>query len=218
MSVSETLLRYVRTAEAAGTEVYLLPPAALPDLLAEHLSRIFKSSGSSTDSKDLSRAPGPMERLAAVPATGWPEGLRALVEAALRSTGCGIVSEKEVRGRFEWDRDSLAKAVVGITFSPAFLADTGSVVMLPGPGMGTLAGLLPEVHIAISLEGGCRSDLARYLDGEGLPLPSRITLVSGPSRTGDIEGTMTTGVHGPGRVVHLILTGPEGASGDNSRG
>lgn len=36
--------------------------------------------------------------------------------------------------------------------------------------------------------------------------PSRLTLVTGPSRTGDIEGTMTTEVHGPGRVLHWILT------------
>ena len=40
---------------------------------------------------------------------------------------------------------------------------------------------------------------------KGRGRPSRLTLVTGPSRTGDIELTMTTGVHGPGKVLHFIL-------------
>ena len=53
--------------------------------------------------------------------------------------------------------------------------------------MGTLAALLPEVHLALSYAEGCRAGLADYLRERGNALPSRLTLVTGPSRTGDIE-------------------------------
>ena len=65
---------------------------------------------------------------------------------------------------------------------------------------------LPEVHLALSYPEGCRGSLADYLPDVSRALPSRLTLVTGPSRTGDIEATMTTGVHGPRKVFHYILT------------
>ncbi len=106
---------------------------------------------------------------------------------------------------FARDREMLAAGIVGITFCETFLADTGSLIVPAGPAQGTLAALLPEIHIAISLSNGCKENLDEYLRLMGSPLPSRLTLISGPSRTGDIEATMTTGVHGPRRVVHIII-------------
>jgi L-lactate utilization protein LutC len=106
---------------------------------------------------------------------------------------------------FTWDRDLVATATFGITFCETFLADTGSLILPAGQGMGTLAALLPEIHIALSFADGCTENLSEYLRKTGRSLPSRLTLISGPSRTGDIEATMTTGVHGPRRVVHLIV-------------
>jgi L-lactate utilization protein LutC len=106
---------------------------------------------------------------------------------------------------YTWDRERLAGASIGITWRVAFLADTGSLVLPAGPGMGTLASLLPEIHLALSFAAGCRAGLADYLSQIGCSLPSRLTLATGPSRTGDIEAAMTPGVHGPRTVVHLIL-------------
>jgi L-lactate dehydrogenase complex protein LldF len=104
-----------------------------------------------------------------------------------------------------WDMAQLDQAKIGISYSPNYLAETGSLVFSAGPGHGTLASLLPEVQLSISPRSGLLADLNAYMAEHSAQLPSRLIQVSGPSRTGDIEGTMTAGVHGPRRVIHWIL-------------
>jgi L-lactate dehydrogenase complex protein LldF len=93
---------------------------------------------------------------------------------------------------------------VGITKAVCGLADTGSVLIVDGEGNPLQASLLPEIHIAVL----CTSDILPSLS-EALTLPivgaSRSAVViTGPSRTGDIEFSLTIGVHGPGEV-HVFL-------------
>lgn len=103
-------------------------------------------------------------------------------------------------------RAELAAATVGITGAEAALAETGSVVLLSGPGRGRLASLLPPVHIAI-VE---RERLVRSLPDLLVTRPelatagSNLVCITGPSRTADIEHTLSRGVHGP-REVHVIF-------------
>jgi hypothetical protein len=201
------LQRYVRMARVAGTEVEILRtgdlPARLESLLSEPIAETCCTAGFKPCPTE---GPGASHvRLAAIPISGWPEKLLRTIKEVVESVGYEIVTQKEISGKFTWDRVLLEKASIGITFCPAFLADTGSILMPSGSGMGTLAGLLPEVHLALSYAEACRGGLRDYIHEEGLFLPSRLTLVTGPSRTGDIEGTMTAGVHGPGKVLHFIL-------------
>jgi len=143
----------------------------------------------------------------AVPRAGWPPGLRAQLLQALAGGRCEVVEESAgTAGVPGWDRAALAAAQAGITFCGAFVAETGSLCLPAGAGLGTLASLLPRVHLCLSHPEGVVETLAELLAERAPGLPSRLTLVTGPSRTGDIEGTMTAGVHGPGRVLHWILT------------
>lgn len=93
---------------------------------------------------------------------------------------------------------------VGVTTAICGLADTGSVVIMDGEGYPLQAALLPEVHIAILRA----SDILPSL-GDAMTLPimresSSTVVITGPSRTGDIEMSHTIGVHGPGEV-HIFL-------------
>lgn len=103
-------------------------------------------------------------------------------------------------------RDELATATIGITGADAALAETGSVVLVSGPGRGRLASLLPPVHVAI-VE---RSRFVRSLPDLLVARPelavagSNLVCITGPSRTADIEHTLSRGVHGP-KEVHVIL-------------
>ncbi|MEN6438706.1 MAG: lactate utilization protein [Syntrophobacter sp.] len=208
MSGSEVLRCYVRMAQTAGTEVEIVKADDLADRLGSILSMPRAELCGAGDSVHCpAGTSSPSARVAAIPAFGWPEELLRRIKAVLKSAGYGITTPYIESGRFRWNRDQLAKASVGITFCSAFLADTGSIVMPSGPGLGSLAGLLPKIHIVLSHAEGCRESLVEYLSEDGFSLPSRLTLVSGPSRTGDIEAVMTTGVHGPGRVLHLIIEG-----------
>jgi L-lactate dehydrogenase complex protein LldG len=86
-------------------------------------------------------------------------------------------------------------AEVGVSEAAYGLADTGSVVLLAGPDSPRGRSLLPSVHI---------SGLADLFQELGTNLPSEVAIVTGPSRSADIEQTLTIGVHGPGEV-HVVL-------------
>ncbi|MCB1014450.1 MAG: LUD domain-containing protein [Acidimicrobiales bacterium] len=101
-----------------------------------------------------------------------------------------------------------AAADLGVTGAVAGVAATGSVVLDADRAGGRGAGLLPRVHLAvlpIDRLVATPSDVLRRGDR---PLPSNRVLVTGPSRTGDIEQIITLGVHGPTALEILVLTDP----------
>ncbi len=92
---------------------------------------------------------------------------------------------------------------IGLTGALAAVAETGTLVIPGGPGRPLTASLLPEVHIAVLREADIYENLAQALSLSEVREVSALALVSGPSRTADIEMTLTIGVHGPGEV-HVI--------------
>jgi L-lactate dehydrogenase complex protein LldG len=101
------------------------------------------------------------------------------------------------------DRASLSRAAVGA-------AETGTLFLLSGPDNPTTLNFLPEAHIVLIEAAdiaGCYEeafDRLRAIYGEG-NLPRSVNLISGPSRTADIEQTIVRGAHGPRRLLVLIL-------------
>jgi L-lactate dehydrogenase complex protein LldG len=84
------------------------------------------------------------------------------------------------------------------------LADTGSVVLASGPEEPRARSLLPEVHISLLAEERILPGLEELFAALGRDLPSALAIVTGPSRSADIEQSLTVGVHGPGEV-HVVL-------------
>lgn len=101
--------------------------------------------------------------------------------------------------------DTMFAADVGVTGVYAAVAETGSLVCASGPECWRGLSLIPPAHIAIVRAQQIVPDLID-LFAAGLPadLPTNLTLISGPSKTADIEGILITGVHGPG-TVHVIV-------------
>jgi L-lactate dehydrogenase complex protein LldG len=129
--------------------------------------------------------------------------------AALSSHGLTRVTY-DVRGDHErrvLDVEALARVGLGLTGAHAALADTGGLVLVSGPGRGRLPSVLPPVHVAVVAERRVCPSLAALLREEPglLDAGSNVVIVAGPSRTADIEMTLTHGVHGP-KHVHVILT------------
>jgi L-lactate dehydrogenase complex protein LldG len=100
----------------------------------------------------------------------------------------------------------LADLTVGLTGAHAAIAESGSIVLASGPGRGRLASLLTPLHIAILR----RDRILRTLEdvfSQRPELPtmgSNCVIITGPSRTADIEMTLSRGVHGP-REIHVII-------------
>ena len=124
---------------------------------------------------------------------------------------CGITDLPGVRSGVTDAADLralCATAGVGITSADYALADTGSLVMLSSPREARLVSLLPPVHIAVVPQERIISGLDELFTI--LPHPatqtSSMVLITGPSRTADIEQILVRGVHGPGEI-HVVVVG-----------
>lgn len=109
-------------------------------------------------------------------------------------------------------KHSLLEADVGVTCADFAVADTGSVVIVSGGERHRLISLLPPVHVCLLEPGAILSGLPElYTLLKPDPLtglfPHAVTLITGPSKTGDIEQTLTVGVHGP-RELCVLLDAP----------
>lgn len=104
----------------------------------------------------------------------------------------------------EQRRRTLLDCDVGVTSCDCAIAETGTLMVLSRPGQERVASLLPPMHIAIVERRQIVPDL---IDAFGLPgaLPSNVTFITGPSKTGDIELQLTTGVHGPGKWRVIVV-------------
>jgi L-lactate dehydrogenase complex protein LldG len=119
-------------------------------------------------------------------------------------------------------RDSLFEADLAITGTDALIAETGTVVLAARPSEPRSLSLLPPIHIVVAEQSQIVSDLFDLFaslqttgtDERSPGLPSCLTLITGPSKTGDIELKLVTGVHGPGEV-HVVLI--SGAAADTGR-
>jgi L-lactate dehydrogenase complex protein LldG len=87
------------------------------------------------------------------------------------------------------------------------LADTGSVVLAPSPEEPRANSLLPASHITLLAEDRILPGLPELFEAVGGNLPSALAIVTGPSRSADIEQKLVVGVHGPGEV-HVVLLPP----------
>jgi len=106
-------------------------------------------------------------------------------------------------------RTALLACDVGITSCDCAIAETGTLMMCSRPGQERVTSLLPPMHIAIVERQQIVPDLIdafELLRERGLDqLPSNVTWITGPSKTGDIELQLTTGVHGPGKWRVIIV-------------
>lgn len=134
-------------------------------------------------------------------AIAWP----ALRELPWAATGLKVEFRTPRRD------ESQGSDLVGVTGAFCAIAETGTLVLLSGADTPASMHLLPETHIAL-----LRADrivdtmedafdlLRREGGGADRMMPRAINMISGPSRTGDIEQTIVLGAHGPYRV-HIIM-------------
>ncbi len=121
----------------------------------------------------------------------------------LADRGCEVTSASELNS--ENGRSRFFAADIAITGVDYLIAETGTLVMLARPDQPRTASLLPPVHIAVSERSQMLDDLFDLFERlDPKLMASCVTLITGPSKTGDIELKLVTGVHGPGEV-HVIL-------------
>jgi L-lactate dehydrogenase complex protein LldG len=123
-------------------------------------------------------------------ATLWqtPDLKQLKVEEALKSAGVAIVSP------YASNRD-VAECDLGVTLADAALPETGTLMLRSSTEKPRTVSLLPRIHLAIIRRDILRADLHQVFDE--VKQDGYFVFVTGPSRTADIELTLTIGVHGP---------------------
>jgi len=136
-------------------------------------------------------------------------GKRAVASNAPILEELGITSIEGVRAGFTSAkelRQACAEADIGITGADFGLADTGSLVFLASSQEPRIVSLLPPVHVAVLQRQRLLANLDElFLTAPGFPeQTSSLVIITGPSRTADIEQILVRGVHGPGQI-HVVL-------------
>jgi L-lactate dehydrogenase complex protein LldG len=208
----DNILHKVRT--ALGRSVDQPPPPAPPARISvpsigmeakivSFLDRLEALAGKTHHARSAADALAYVRRVV--------DGRQAVASNAPLLAECGVTSLPSVRSGLT-DREELralcSTAAVGITSADYCLADTGTLVMISSKDEARLISLLPPVHIAVVNAERMLSGLDELL--ETVPLPaersSSMVLITGPSRTADIEQTLVRGVHGPGEIHVVIIS------------
>ncbi|MFB3825855.1 MAG: lactate utilization protein C [Bryobacteraceae bacterium] len=208
----ETLLHRVRTALGRSVDQ---PPAPVPPAriripeigLDARIERLLSNVAALAGKTH--RAATPAGARAYVSAV--LEGRRAVASNARYLGECGITGLANVTSGLT-DRTQLrelcATLDVGITSADYALADTGTLVLLSSPEEARMISLLPPAHIAVVPASRVLTGLDELFSL--IPMPadrsSSMVLITGPSRTADIEQRLVRGVHGPGEL-HVVAVG-----------
>jgi len=216
----ERILSGIRTALGRGA----LPDdrrAALEQRLRDHPAGVVPAMAAPGEDRDglLRRFLDKVEAAAATTdrVAGWDgvgEALAAYLAAHNLPTELALAPDPRLdavagRGLFTVRRGpALPQDLVGVTVAAAGLAETGSLMLTSGPETPTSLNFLPDVHVicvaAADVVDGYEQACARLRATHGAAVPRTVNLVTGPSRTGDIEQTIQLGAHGP-RRVHVVL-------------
>jgi L-lactate dehydrogenase complex protein LldG len=206
----EGILTRVRTAlgRTAGQPVpepppvYLRPPSgAAADKIAMFSEALEALAGKAHRASSLADAKAIVSEILA--------GRTALLSSAPILAECGLASLPRVAGPLHGAgaiRDAAATADVGITGADYGLAETGTLVMFSSAEESRLISLLPPCYIAILPIARLLANLDELLSIVPRPaeFAAAMVLITGPSRTADIEQILIRGVHGPGEV-HVVL-------------
>ena len=134
----------------------------------------------------------------------WAEGplLEGVDRAALaaRAPGLAFVASKE----------SAEAALVGVSEVDFGVANTGTLAQAADRVELRLVSSLPPIHLAILSGDRLVADLGQLFARLSPKQTRYLALITGPSRTADIERVLTIGVHGPERLVIVVVGGTQG--------
>ncbi len=106
-----------------------------------------------------------------------------------------------------WKAELFQKVDVGLTGTLGAIAETGSLVVWPTASEPRLMSLVPPVHIALVKADTIYESFAQIVEEQNWAqqMPTNALLISGPSKTADIEQTLAYGIHGPQQLIVLII-------------
>lgn len=129
----------------------------------------------------------------------WNDPVSLCAKDPLEAAGFQVIVGKAERAAY-------ASAEAGVTSAVYAVAETGSIALEAAPQQARLTSLVPPVHIAIVPTSRLMATVGDYFRtlANREQMPASLNLITGPSRTADIELELSIGVHGPGKL-HVVL-------------
>jgi L-lactate dehydrogenase complex protein LldG len=215
----DRILARLRASGAEGTTVPVAPVPGIPTWNREEkIARMAELMGAIRTEVHIVAADDWRNRLKDLPRQkGWkrlvygPESpIGPDIEASWSSEdgkgGDGLPSLVPYTGPAETFKEELFRMDAGITSTVGAVAETGAVVLWPTPEEPRLLSLVPPVHVAVLDADTIYGSLAEMMTEQNWAdgMPTNALLISGPSKTADIEFTLVFGVHGPKEMLVLI--------------
>ena len=144
---------------------------------------------------------GELLRAEGVTALFFPEddaAAREIAEALVPFGPFNLTTGAEVRG-------GSAAVTAGFRAAEAAIAETGTIVETSAGGKTLLPGLIADVHVSIVPAASVVARMEEALATFTADPPRNISFLTGPSKTADIEQTLTVGAHGPKKAIALLL-------------
>ncbi len=209
MTARERILGRIRTAIAGQTPPPLPAPCGRGDLDDGDRAARFC---------ERLTAVGGRVVVAATPAVATAAIVDALQRAEAKTVALGAGAELEAVAHAlaaagcrclppSTPSDAVFAADAGVTTAQFGIAETGSIALLADAGPSRVASLVPPLHIALLPRARLLRDLDELFAGIAAPLPHALTIITGPSRTADIELQLVIGVHGPRDLLVVLVDG-----------
>lgn len=195
MSARENVLARLRSTSSGKRREPPLRPAVQGDLVTRFISQLQGAAATFEHLAGIDRVPtavqayrrqqevdGPVAVAPALARLAWPQDLELVI------------------GTTDGD------AALAVSQAQAGVAETGSLAMISGPATPTRLNFLPDHHLVVLHVGSVLRHLEDALMLIDASMPRALNLVTGPSRTADVEQTIQLGAHGP-RALHVLLIG-----------
>ena len=179
---TEAVERFCRLMRAVNTEVHETTREAWPAKLAELC------------------AAKQVARLALAAATPVGQAARAtLLDTPVET----VAYSRDIE---DWRDELFFQVDAGLSTAAGGIVETGSLFMVTGPDEPRLLSLVPPIHFVVLSRADFADTLLDMLRRHDLAagMPTNVLLISGPSKTADIEQTLVYGVHGPKQLVVLL--------------
>ncbi|MEZ4527025.1 MAG: lactate utilization protein [Desulfobacterales bacterium] len=162
-----------------------------------------------------------------VPSANWTETLKEIVrkrnlstllyapeteignalQSAWNTDNSGLPALCVYEGEIEGFKEKLFGMDAAVTSTLGGIAETGALILRPDEKEPRLMSLVPPVHIAVLEAGKIYSTFAEAMEKGAWAkgMPTNALLISGPSKTADIELVLAFGIHGPKELIVLVL-------------